>query len=134
VLTVGVLNLPRRIGAASASGLAPLQPRIDSEVISPIAMAGRNAGIGVVPGRRPIFGQMTPGIELAERIEHAQILVIIRARDICETAMASRSPPSRATPAGSVCVPARVTRLPGPAPGACFALGKVMAPGIGGLQ
>jgi hypothetical protein len=33
----------------------------------------RQHGIGAVPGRRPIIGPMTPGIELAERIEQAEI-------------------------------------------------------------
>ena len=35
-----------------------------------------------MPGRRPIIGPMTPGIELAQRIEQAQILVIVDAPDI----------------------------------------------------
>ena len=43
-----------------------------------------------MPGRRPIIGPMTPGIELAERIEHAQILVIVHARDIFADRTAQR--------------------------------------------
>ena len=50
----------------------------------------RQHGIGAVPGRRPMFGAMTPGIELAERIEQAQILVIVHACDIFANGTAQR--------------------------------------------
>jgi hypothetical protein len=51
----------------------------------------RQHGIGAVPGRRPIIGPMTPGIELAQRIEQAQILVIVNAPDIFTAARSRRS-------------------------------------------
>ena len=50
----------------------------------------RRHGIGAVPGRRPIFGPMTSGIELAEGIEQAQILVIVNARDVFADRTAQR--------------------------------------------
>ena len=37
-----------------------------------------------------MFGPMTPGIELAERIEQAQILVIVHARDVFANRTAER--------------------------------------------
>ena len=42
----------------------------------------RQHGIGAVPRRRPMIGPMTPGIQLAECIEKAEILVIVHAGDI----------------------------------------------------
>ena len=43
-----------------------------------------------MPSRRPMIGPMTPGIELAERIEQAQILVIVHAHDIFADRTAQR--------------------------------------------
>jgi hypothetical protein len=37
------------------------------------------AWVGAVPGRRPLYGPVTPHIELTKRIEEAKILMILAA-------------------------------------------------------
>jgi hypothetical protein len=54
---------------ALCAAFAPLQPRTDSEVILPAAMVGGNTGLVLCQVQRPMIGPMTPGIDLAKRIE-----------------------------------------------------------------
>src|SRR5262249_39530834 len=50
----------------------------------------RQLGIRAMPSGRPMLGPMTPGIELAERVEEAQILVIVHAGEIFANRTAQR--------------------------------------------